>query len=154
MSDTRFAIAADSPETVRAGQIIAEGGGNAVDAAVTTALTMHVVAPAWSTIGGGAFIVIHLKATGQTVAIDAREVAPRKAITSPEMFDIGYQSIGVPGCLAGYQLAHHRVDAFSAEVLAAVQLFRARLFAERTIVRAASADHGRVAVAVGGERGK
>jgi len=38
MSSTKIAIAADSPATVRAGQIIAENGGNAVDVAVGCAL--------------------------------------------------------------------------------------------------------------------
>ena len=38
MPNPKIAIAADSPETVRAGQVIAENGGNAVDVAVACAL--------------------------------------------------------------------------------------------------------------------
>ena len=101
----RGLVSSVHPLASQAGVEILRKGGNAVDAAVTTALTMHVVAPAWSTIGGGAFILIYRRTAGQTVAIDAREVAPKKASTSPAVFTIGYQSIGVPGCLSGYHLA-------------------------------------------------
>ena len=53
-------------------------GGNAVDAAVATALCQGVMSPAASGIGGGAFLVVRLP-NGTAEAIDAREVAPAAA---------------------------------------------------------------------------
>ncbi len=98
-------VSSNHPLASQAGVEILRRGGNAVDAAITTALTMHVVAPAWSTLGGGAFIVIYLKTQSLIVVIDAREVAPKKAKASQDSFATGYGAIGVPGCLSGYHLA-------------------------------------------------
>ena len=102
-------VSSNHPLASQAGVEILRKGGNAVDAAVTTALTMHVVAPVWSMLGGGAFIVIYLKTQSLIVVIDAREVAPNKVKASQEDgLATGYGAIGVPGCLSGYHLALER----------------------------------------------
>lgn len=87
-------------------------GGNAVDAAIATALTLGVVDGHNSGIGGGCFIVVR-SAKGEIECIDGREMAP--AAASRDMFVIngkvddeasktGPLASGVPGALKAYDL--------------------------------------------------
>ncbi len=90
-------------------------GGNAVDAAVATALALAVVLPEAGNLGGGGFMLLHVAKTQKTVAIDYREMAPQKS--SRDMYikadgsvdhaelDHGAKSIGVPGTIAGLEYA-------------------------------------------------
>ena len=99
----------------QAGLDILKKGGNAVDAAITTQLTLAVVFPGAGNIGGGGFMVVHL-ADGRNLALDYREMAPGKA--SRDMYvdstgkahtdwsQTGHLSCGVPGTVAGMFAAH------------------------------------------------
>jgi gamma-glutamyltranspeptidase/glutathione hydrolase len=99
------------------GLSILKAGGNAVDAAVATAFALAVTYPGAGNIGGGGFIVLHTK-HGRVTTFDFREKAPLAA--SPTMFldeqgkirdDSNHQgilSVGVPGTVAGLELAHKR----------------------------------------------
>ena len=101
----------------RVGLEVLQAGGNAVDAAVATGLTLAVVHPTAGNIGGGGFMVIRFP-DGRTTALDFREKAPLAA--HPRMFlgedgeysyDIHHNShkaVGVPGTVAGFTLAHDR----------------------------------------------
>ena len=71
-------VASDHGECSDMGGEILKKGGNAMDAAVTTALCIGIHNPFASGTGGGAFILMHLK-DGTSSVIDAREVAPRRA---------------------------------------------------------------------------
>jgi gamma-glutamyltranspeptidase/glutathione hydrolase len=99
----------------RAGLRILKRGGNAVDAAVATAQTLGVAAPAFSGIGGGGFALIWIAKEERPVFIDYRERAPSSA--SEDMFQlgrsgevirdensIGYKAVAVPGTLTGHAL--------------------------------------------------
>jgi len=117
------------PLATKAGCDILKAGGNAVDAAIATSLALGVVAPAWSGIGGGGFMLVHQASSGNTVALDYREVAPRDA--KPDMFQtdehgnvtdsansIGYLAIAVPGQLRGYATALEQYGTMSFKQLA------------------------------------
>ena len=93
--------------------------GNAVDAAVATGFALTVVHPQAGNIGGGGFIVLRTK-DGKVTTFDFREKAPLAA--SPAMFldeqgkirdnanHQGIMSVGVPGSVAGLELAHNRTS--------------------------------------------
>ncbi len=96
---------------------ILKQGGNAVDAAIATQLALAVVYPGAGNIGGGGFMIAHLKnlhkpnSKGKNIALDYREKAPGKA--SRDMYldekgnpqlnlsQDGHLAAGVPGTVAG-----------------------------------------------------
>ena len=94
-------------------QILKEGG-NAVDAAVATGLALAVVLPRAGNLGGGGFMIIHLKEENKNIAIDYREKAPSGAFRDLFLDENGNYdkkkaqfsllSAGVPGSVAGF---HH-----------------------------------------------
>src|SRR6476469_2053320 len=106
-------IATVHPIATDAGLAIFREGGNAVDAAVTAALTLGVVDGENSGIGGGCLILIRT-ADGKFTAIDGREMAPAAAAKNMFVRDgkpmltasqIGPLASGVPGALAAYKVA-------------------------------------------------
>src|SRR5262245_25120878 len=93
-------------------QVIRDGG-NAVDAAVATALAMAVTHPTAGNIGGGGFMVFR-PASGEATTFDFREAAP--AGSNPDMWLVdgkydaqlhhnSHRAVGVPGTVAGLHLA-------------------------------------------------
>jgi gamma-glutamyltranspeptidase/glutathione hydrolase len=110
-------VASTSEIASRVGVEVMKKGGNAVDAAVATALALAVTWPAAGNLGGGGFMLIRM-ADGTTEAIDYRERAPLAA--SRDMYldangkiikgasTDGYKAIGVPGTVAGLMLVHKR----------------------------------------------
>jgi gamma-glutamyltranspeptidase/glutathione hydrolase len=106
-------IATVHPIATDAAVEVLREGGNAVDAAITAALTLGVVDGENSGIGGGCLILVRT-ADGKFTAIDGREMAP--AAAHRDMFvrdgkplltasQTGPLASGVPGALAAYQLA-------------------------------------------------
>ncbi|MDR1732322.1 MAG: gamma-glutamyltransferase [Synergistaceae bacterium] len=102
-------VAAANELASRAGVEILQKGGNAIDAAVATALALNVVEPNASGIGGGGFATIRL-ADGSIVCWDFREMAP--GASTKDMYaseqskkekwtEVGGKSVGVPGSVAG-----------------------------------------------------
>lgn len=80
------AVSSDHPLASRAGASVLSRGGNAVDAAVATALAAGVVQPSASGLGGGGFALV-VDAQGRTEVMDFREVAP--AAATRDMFALG-----------------------------------------------------------------
>lgn len=106
-------VATVHPLATDAGLAALERGGNAVDAAVAAALTLGVVDPSNSGIGGGCFMVLRL-ADGAVVAIDGREIASAKATpdmyvrdgqVQPRLAQKGPLAVAVPGAIAAYDSA-------------------------------------------------
>jgi gamma-glutamyltranspeptidase / glutathione hydrolase len=108
-------VVAQEKLAARIGAEILRQGGNAVDAAVATGFALAVTYPRAGNIGGGGFMVIHLRQRNEDVAIDYRETAP--AATTKDIFldadgkpDSAKSrnsalAIGVPGTVAGLALA-------------------------------------------------
>lgn len=104
-------------ESSAAGVKMLLSGGNAVDAAVATELTLAVCYPEAGNIGGGGFMLIRL-ADGTTDVIDYREKAPRKASRDMYLNETGeiiqglstetHMASGVPGTVAGILEAHRK----------------------------------------------
>ncbi|MED7789294.1 gamma-glutamyltransferase [Francisella sp. 19X1-34] len=90
---------------------ILKQGGNAVDAAVAVGFALAVTLPRAGNLGGGGFMLIHLKDKHKNIAINYREKAPSKA--TKDMFlnkkgEVDYSKVsgsysasGVPGTVAG-----------------------------------------------------
>ena len=101
----------------RVGVDVLKDGGNAVDAAVAVGYALAVVYPAAGNLGGGGFMTIRL-ADGRTRFIDFREKAPLGARADmyldaagnlvPGLSTRGWLSAGVPGSVAGLELARER----------------------------------------------
>jgi gamma-glutamyltranspeptidase / glutathione hydrolase len=112
---TNGAVVSAHPLASKVGLQILQQGGNAFDAAIATQLALAVVYPVAGNIGGGGFMVAHLK-TGKNITLDYREKAPAKASRdmyldsngNPQMqlSQDGHLAAGVPGTIAGLFASH------------------------------------------------
>ncbi len=109
------AVVSAHPLASKVGLQILQQGGNAFDAAIATQLALAVVYPVAGNIGGGGFMVAHLK-NGKNITLDYREKAPGKASKdmyldssgNPQMHlsQDGHLAAGVPGTIAGLFASH------------------------------------------------
>jgi gamma-glutamyltranspeptidase / glutathione hydrolase len=110
----RYAVTTDNGVATEAALAVLGSGGNAVDAAITAALTMGVVNPISSGLGGGGFALVYMDAERKATALDFREVAPKRVAVddlmarkqkqgSPDNPDKRGSSVGVPGEPAGLE---------------------------------------------------
>ena len=126
-------------------QILREGG-NAVDAAVAVGYAEAVVNPCCGNIGGGGFMLLHLKGRGDTV-INFRETAPQASTATmyqngsgalvPDASLFGYKAVGVPGTVRGLDLALRRYGHLSRTTVMAPAI---RLAKEGFILTKSDAD--------------
>ncbi len=109
----------------KVGVDILKQGGNAIDAAIATAYALAVVYPAAGNLGGGGFMTLRL-ANGEISFLDFREKAPLNA--SSTMFldsegqvfkssTKGHLAVGVPGTVAGLEMARARFASMNRTVL-------------------------------------
>jgi gamma-glutamyltranspeptidase/glutathione hydrolase len=112
-SQSSCMVASVQPLATDAGLAAFKSGGNAVDAAIATALTLGVVDGYNSGIGGGCFILIR-KPDGSLLAIDGRETAPaaaerdmylRDGKAVAELSQTGALAVATPGAIAAYAKA-------------------------------------------------
>lgn len=111
-------VATQNFHASRAAADVLSEGGNAVDAAVTAGFALAVTLPRAGNLGGGGFMVIHDAKTGDSTALDYREMAP--PLADRDMFlDVegnvdnerarfSHLSAGVPGTVAGLWAAHQK----------------------------------------------
>lgn len=101
---------------------ILKKGGNAIDAAVAVGFTLAVTYPGAGNIGGGGFMLIHLK-DGRNISIDYREKAPISAYKDmyldsngnvvEGLSTVGHLAGGVPGSVAGLLYALEKYGTMS-----------------------------------------
>ncbi len=123
VTGSRGVVAAQNIEAAQVGAAVLAAGGNAVDAAIATALALTVAEPWMSGLGGGGYALVHEGRTGRTRAVDFGMVASGALnpadypidvdrVAPPDLFGWpavvedrnlqGYHSIAVPGSCAGY----------------------------------------------------
>jgi gamma-glutamyltranspeptidase/glutathione hydrolase len=120
----RGMVVAEHPLGAGVGAAVLARGGNAVDAAVATALAMTVVEPFMSTIAGSGTMLVYLARRDETIALDFKAVAPLGVTettfpviggVSDALFPwpkvegdanvFGHRSVAVPGSIAGLAAA-------------------------------------------------
>src|SRR5438309_7143091 len=120
-------IVCPQPLAAEAGLEVLRQGGNAVDAAITTAFCQGVVDPQMCGIGGSGMMLVHRAGKGRTEVIEfharagssvrpdqweaifIKEAADRyNYVVEGGVNDAGYQSVAVPGTVAGLALALER----------------------------------------------
>jgi gamma-glutamyltranspeptidase/glutathione hydrolase len=119
-------VATSQPLAAMAGLQVLVAGGNAADAAVTTAAMLNVVEPMSTGIGGDCFALIFDASTGQVSALNGSGRAPA-AFTLEEARRLGLEEIPltgalpvtVPGTVSGWEALLDRFGSMSlAECLA------------------------------------
>jgi gamma-glutamyltranspeptidase/glutathione hydrolase len=102
-------VASSQPLAVEAGVSILKQGGNAIDAAVATALTLGVVEPVSTGIGGDAFLLYQRAADGRIYGVNGSGRCPRR-LTLEELQRrrihgiprTGLASVTIPGAIDAF----------------------------------------------------
>jgi len=137
-------IVCPQPQAAEIGLEVMRRGGNAIDAAVTCAFAQGVLDPQMCGIGGCGVMLVHT-ATGGDALIEfyatagsrtredqwehlfIREAADRYGyVLDGRVNDVGYQSVGVPGTVAGLHEALMRFGTISWELAIAPAIPLAR----------------------------
>ncbi len=126
-------IVCPQPQAAEIGLEVMRRGGNAVDAAVTTAFVQGVIDPQMCGIGGCGVMLVHNAKGGDALLefyatagararedqwehLFIREAADRYGyVLEGWVNDVGYQSVGVPGTVAGLYEALTRFGTISWE---------------------------------------
>ncbi|MEX0612315.1 MAG: gamma-glutamyltransferase family protein [Pirellulales bacterium] len=110
----QYVVTSGHPDATAAGVAVLRGGGNVMDAAVTTSLCLGVAEPYASGIGGKGMLLYRDGKTGRVYAIEAMcaasgavDAAQFAARPERERY-YGYTSVAVPGLVAMLDAAHQR----------------------------------------------
>ena len=160
----RGVVVAQSRDAALAGVAILDAGGNAVDAAVATALALAATEPWNSGLGGIGFAVVHRAGQSRAETVDFGPVAP--AGLNPQAYPLtgenqqelfawpgvvgdvnihGPLSFTIPSAVAGYAFMHGRWGSLPLADLVAPAIALARQGLSRdwfTTLRIASAAAG------------
>jgi gamma-glutamyltranspeptidase/glutathione hydrolase len=105
-------VVAAHPQAAAVGVAVLEAGGNAIDAAVATSLSLGVAEPYGSGLGGKLMLLYFEAKSGTTYAVDAMDAAGSVDVAayknSVDDRSYGYESVGVPGLAAGLWTAHQK----------------------------------------------
>lgn len=106
-------VAASQPLAAQAGLAMLKQGGNAVDAALATAIALTVVSPSHNDVGGDAFALVWdgdtlhgLNGSGRAPAAHTSELFAELGHT--EMPERGWLAVTVPGAPAAWRDLHQR----------------------------------------------
>ncbi len=147
---TGLAVATDHAEATRAALDALHAGGNAVDGAVSAALTLGVVGPNASGLGGGGFALVYMAKEKRAYALDFREAAPaevsldgivaRGSHADPLRRGV---AVGIPGEPAGLELLARKFGRHSLaqDAAPAAGLARGGFSASRMVLRAVDWAH-------------
>ena len=126
----RGIVAAAHPLAAEAGVEILRGGGNAIDAAVSTAFAVGVVEPMMSGIGGGGAMTIWWQEEGHADYVDfyasAGQDADLELDELPDSLVAPEREVAVPGTVAGLLAAHERYGALPLDQVVAPAIRIAR----------------------------
>jgi gamma-glutamyltranspeptidase / glutathione hydrolase len=142
----RNIVATSQPLASQAGLYVIQRGGNAVDAAIAAAAVLTLTEPCSNGLGSDNFAIVWDPATGQLHGLNASGVAP--AAWTVEYFRSrygddparrptrGWDSVTVPGAVAGWSMLHRRFGRVAfGDVLAPALHYAARGFAVSRIVQ-------------------
>jgi gamma-glutamyltranspeptidase/glutathione hydrolase len=145
-----LAVAADHAEAARAALAALHAGGNAGDGAIAAALTLGVVGPNASGLGGGGFALIYVARERRAYALDFRETAPAEVSTEGIVSRAAHEeptrrgvSIGVPGEPAGLEWISKKLArrSLAEDAAYAAALARDGFAASRTVLRSVDWAH-------------
>lgn len=107
----RHVVATTQPLAAQAGLRMLQQGGNAVDAALATAIALTVVEPIMNGIGGDLFALVW--SDGALHGLDATGTAPQawtpeRFASRTEMPRTGWDSVTVPGQVSGWHTLSQR----------------------------------------------
>jgi gamma-glutamyltranspeptidase/glutathione hydrolase len=105
----RGAVASNHPLATQAGLLVLQAGGSASDAAVAVALTLGVVEPFMSGLGGDGFYHAYRRADDEAIIVNATGAAPTGATAerfSGGLPEAGPLSVSTPGLVGGLGELH------------------------------------------------
>lgn len=127
VSSSEGAVAAQHVQAAACGVDVLASGGNAVDAAVATALMLGVVEPWMCGIGGSGYMVVWDAASKSSTVFDFQGVLPQRITRADYPLDpdtpanimgfpgvvenrnsVGYRAVAVPGAVKGFAAALQR----------------------------------------------
>ena len=161
-------VVAQHIQAARIGIEVLQRGGNAVDAAITTAFASGVLLPIWNGVGGGGVMTVHLDGGGggsvdfgmQAAGLAHGEMfeldpdapgldvqGPSRRYSWPKIKDKanteGYTSISIPGTVAGLTTALEKWGTIDLDqaIAPAIKLAREGFQLSRTVALSMAEGH-------------